>query len=85
MSKKLLLLLLSPFDINLKMKYIKYRHLLTSLINKPKIMHYQALLKKYKYNPKKIWQLNNLAGKPISKNIVTNRTYHRLNKYILGR
>lgn len=42
MSKKLLL---SPFDINLKMKYINYRNLLTSLINKAKKMHYQALLK----------------------------------------
>lgn len=34
-------------------------------------MHYQALLKKYKYNPKKLWQLTNeIGGKPISKNIV---------------
>ncbi|KAF0747865.1 Uncharacterized protein FWK35_00020961 [Aphis craccivora] len=56
MSKKLLL---SPFNINLKMKYIKYRNLLTSLINKAKKLHYQAIFKKYKYNPKKIWQLTN--------------------------
>ena len=37
LSKKLLL---SPFDFNLKMKYIKYRNLLTSLIIKAKKMHY---------------------------------------------
>lgn len=70
MSKKLLL---SPFDFNLKMKYIKYRNLLTSLITKAKKMHYQVLFKKYKYNPKKIWQLTNeIAGKPKTKNIIIN-------------
>jgi len=36
-------------------------------------MHYQALLKKYEYNPKKIWQLTNeIADKPKNKNIVIN-------------
>lgn len=53
--------------------YIQYRNLLTSLIIKAKKMHYQALFKKYKYNPKKIWQLTNeIAGKPITKNIIIN-------------
>lgn len=70
MSKKLLL---SPFDFNLKMKYIKYRNLLTSLIIKSKKMHYQTLFKKYKYNPKKIQQLTNeIAGKSIRRNIIIN-------------
>lgn len=75
MSKKLFL---SPFDINLKMKFIKYRNLLTNVIRKAKQLYYQSLFNKYKHNSKKIWQLTNeLAGKKINKNVNINEIKHK--------
>jgi len=74
MSKKLLS---SPFDINSKIKFIKYRNLLTSLIKKAKQIYFQTLFKKHKDRPKKIWKITNeIAGKPINKNIVINEIKH---------
>jgi len=79
MSKKLLL---SPFNINLKMKYIKYRNLLTSLINKAKKLHYQALFKKYKSPIHKQGDkllCNNY--RPISLSLSLSKIYEKCIKY----
>lgn len=57
------------------MKHRKYRNLFTSFIKKAKQIYYQTFLKK-------IWQItNDIAGKPINKNIVINEIMH--NDHIL--
>ncbi|KAF0762121.1 growth/differentiation factor 8-like isoform X2, partial [Aphis craccivora] len=53
-----------PFDKNFKLKYIKYRNLLTHLIKKAKLLHYQNKISNAGNDVKKLWNIiKEVSGK----------------------